>query len=130
MPGCRNSSAEPDTRLYQKIEYPGAAAAIMFTDEYAHSFIEHPHIIHTSLAGAFSFKMDNAAACKIIILVPRFLDTITQVHIFTIHKEYFIKSTRFVKHFFFDHHECAGQYIYFMVFIFIQVTEVIFCKYF
>ena len=116
---------EPDGRLNQEIEYSCPAASIMFFYKNTHSPVKHPHIIHAAFTGTLSFKMYDTGAGKIIVLIPGLLYTVTKINVFPVHEKGLIKAAYLFQHFSPDHHESTGQYIHFVVFVFIQVAEVI-----
>src|SRR6185312_7840506 len=108
------------------MKHAGSAASVMLFYKNAHCFIKHFYIIQTSFFSAFTFEMNHAGSGKIIIFKSSLLNSETQIYVFTVHKKLFIKTTGYRKNFFGDHHESSGENIYFMIFIFIQITEMVF----
>src|SRR5210317_1657537 len=77
------------------------------------------------LNGTFSFKMQYFTTSNIVILITRFGDTITQINIFSIHKEVFVKSFYFLIYASFNKHKSACQYIDFCGGFFLNMIRII-----
>ncbi len=111
--------------MNQQVKKTSPAAAIVLSYKNAHGIIKHPDIIHTPFSCTLSFEMYDTAFSKIIILISGFLYAVTQIHILSIHKKSLIKASCFIQHLLSYHHKCAGQHIYFIIFIFIEMTKMI-----
>ena len=72
--------------------------------------------------------MYDGSIRKIVVFIAGLFYAIRQVNIFPIHEIIFIQQSHFPEHVGAQQHECSGQHIDFMIFIFIEVTEVILSK--
>src|SRR5262245_6646987 len=113
------------------IKNTGSCSTIMFANKNTHRLVKHPDIVQASTFGAFSFKMNDGGTGEIIILVKAsgwtscFLNPVTEVYVFGIHKKGLIKSADVVQDCFTNHHISPGKNIHFMSFIFMQMPQMI-----
>src|SRR5829696_8838876 len=101
-------SFQPNCYFDKYVVNRGNATVVVFINKEQHGSVKCTNIMKTSFFCALSFKMNNSGATKIIVFETSLLNPITQVHIFPIHEESFIKRSNGIQHISADHHKCAG----------------------
>ncbi len=97
----------------------------MFLSKNNHRLIKHFHVVERSFFGAFTFIMNNSGFGEIVVFITALRNPVRKVDVFSIHKKGLVKQTDFIQCFLSHKHKRAGQYFYFVNFIFIEVGEMV-----